>query len=101
MTRSANVAEQSDFSPIILRNLLVRTAKKNIRLNADGAQLFDGMLRRFGFELTSRCDVWQERQVDIDCVSPGQFIAQLPDRLEERQPLDIADRATDLAQQEI
>src|SRR5262249_40653260 len=32
---------------------------------------------------------------------PGQLVAELPDRLEERQALDVTDRAPDLAQDEI
>ena len=39
--------------------------------------------------------------MDIDRVMARQIVAQLPDRLEERQALDVADRAADLAQHEI
>ncbi len=46
-------------------------------------------------------DEGQQRQVDVDGVTARQFIAELADRLEERQALDVADRAADLAQDEI
>src|SRR5499427_5194197 len=39
--------------------------------------------------------------MDVDGVMPWQVVAELADRLEERQALDIADRAADLAQHEI
>ena len=39
--------------------------------------------------------------MDIDRVVARQFVAQLADRLEERQALDVADGAADLAQHEI
>ena len=39
--------------------------------------------------------------MDIDRVMPRQIVAELPDRLEERQALDVADRAADLAQHEV
>ena len=37
----------------------------------------------------------------IDRVAARQVVAELPDRLEERQALDVADRAADLAEHEI
>ena len=39
--------------------------------------------------------------MDIDRVVARQVVAQLADRLEERQALDVADRAADLAQHEV
>ena len=39
--------------------------------------------------------------MNVDRVIARQIVAQLADRLEERQALDIADRAADLAQHEI
>ncbi len=39
--------------------------------------------------------------MNVSRVIARQFVAQLPDRLEERQTFDVADRAADLAQDEI
>ena len=39
--------------------------------------------------------------MDVDRVVARQIVAELADRLEERQALDVADRAADLAQHEI
>src|SRR6185295_1957979 len=38
----------------------------------------------------------QQRHVDVQHVRPAHVLAHLPDRLEERQALDVADRAADL-----
>ena len=39
--------------------------------------------------------------MDVDRVVARQIVAELADRLEERQALDVADRAADLDQHEI
>ncbi len=39
--------------------------------------------------------------MDVDRVLARQLVAELADRLEERQALDVADRAADLDQHEI
>ena len=46
-------------------------------------------------------DVGHQRQVDEDGVAARQVVAELADRLEERQALDVADRAADLAEDEV
>ena len=46
-------------------------------------------------------DVGHQRQVDVDGVAARQLVAELADRLEERQALDVADRAADLAEHEV
>ena len=45
--------------------------------------------------------IGQQRQVDVDRVAARQLVLELADRLEERQALDVADRAADLAQHEV
>ena len=42
-----------------------------------------------------------KRQMNVDRVIARQIVLDLADRLEERQALDVADRAADLAQHEI
>ena len=55
-----------------------------------------------GFVLSSPAgDEGQQRQVDVDGVVARQIVTNLADCLEERQALDIADSAADLAQDEI
>ena len=45
--------------------------------------------------------IGHQREMDVDRVLARQFVAKLADRFEERQALDVADRAADLAQHEI
>ena len=46
-------------------------------------------------------DEGQQREVDEDRIAPRQLVAELADGLEERQALDVADRAADLHQHEV
>ena len=82
-------------------DLAIRTAEQNVGLDADGAQLLDGMLRRLGLQLARRRDVRHQRQMDEDGGAARQLVAELADRFEERQAFDVADRAADLDQHEI
>src|ERR1700761_5812365 len=59
------------------------------------------MLRRLGLELAGVADVRHERQVDEHAAPPSDIDRELPDRLEERQRLDVAHRAADLGDHEV
>src|SRR5690348_10176346 len=59
------------------------------------------MLRRLGLGLARRRYPRHQRQVNIERALAAELVAHLADRLEEGQALDIADRAADLAQNEI
>ena len=97
----AHVAEQAELAPLLARDLAVGAAQQDVGLDADRAQLLDRMLGRLGLQLAGGRDVGQQRQVDVDDVAARQVVAELADRLEERQALDVADRAADLDQHEI
>ena len=99
--RLAHVAEQGELAALVLRDLAVGAAEQDVGLDADGAQLRDGMLGRLGLQLAGRGDEGQQRQVDVDRLPARQIVAELADRLEERQALDVADRAADLDQHEV
>ena len=73
----------------------VRTIE-DVRLNSDLHQLAHRVLRRLGLELSRRRDVRQQREMDEDRVLATDVVAELSNRLEERQRLDVADRAADL-----
>ena len=97
----AHVAEQAELAALVARHRAIRAAQQNIRLDADGAQLFHRMLRRLGLQFPGGGNVGQQRQMHVDAAPARQIIANLADRLEERQALDVADRAADLDQHEI
>ena len=97
----AHIAEQAELAPLLARDRPVGAAQEDIGLDADGAQLLDRVLGRLGLQLARRGDERQQRQVDVDRVVARQVVAELADRLEERQALDVAHGAADLAQHEI
>ena len=59
------------------------------------------MLRRLGLQLAGGADVRHERQVDVERVVAADVLAELADGLEERQALDVADRAADLDEDDV
>ena len=61
----------------------------------------DGVLRRLGLELGRRLEVGDQRQVDVQAVLAADVEGELADRLQERQALDVADRAADLGDHDV
>src|SRR6516164_4602560 len=59
------------------------------------------MLGGLRLELAGGRNEGQQREVDIDDLAPRQLVAELTDRFEERQSLNVTDRAADLHQHEI
>src|SRR5450759_5347759 len=59
------------------------------------------MLRGLGLQFTRARNERQQRQMNVDRRVTRQIVAQLPNRLEERQALDVADRAAYFAQHEV
>ena len=69
---------------------------EDVRLDSDLHQLAHGVLRRLGLQLARGGDVRNEREVNEDRVLAADVVAELTDGFEERQRLDVADRAADL-----
>ena len=93
-------------SAILARSLvgqrLFAAAQQHVGLDAEAGQLAHRVLGRLGLQLAGRRDVGHQRDVDRRSVcSRPELVAQLADRLDERQALDVADGAADLAQHEI
>ena len=65
-------------------------------MDTDAPELVDGVLRRLRLQLAGVLDERNERDVDIDDVCRADLTAELADRLEERQGLDVAHGAADL-----
>ena len=66
-----------------------------------GAQVADAVLRRLGLQLAGGADERHQRQVDVERVLAADVLAELADRFEERQALDVADGAADLDQDDV
>ena len=99
--RFADIAEQGDLALLVLRDRHRGAANQDIRLDPDTLQFLDRVLGGLGLQLTGRGDIGYQGDVDEDAAVTPQLVPELPDRLEEGQALDIADRATDLTDHEI
>src|SRR5687767_10809526 len=96
-----DIAEQRDLALDLLVEEAVGAAEQNVGLDADGAQVPDAMLRRLGLQLAGGADEWHQRQVDVEGVLAADILTQLADGFDERQALDVADRAADLDQNDV
>ena len=79
----------------------VGAAEQDVGLDADRAQCRHRMLGRLGLQLLRRGDPRHQRHVDEAALLRLVLERELADRLEERQALDVADRAADLAQDDV
>ncbi len=96
-----HVALERDLAPGFGRDRPLGAAKQHVGLDADAAQLAHRMLGRLGLELARRGEIGHQRQMHVGDAIAAELEAELADRLEERQALDVADRAADLAEHEI
>ena len=96
-----HVAELADLLLEPGGDRAVGAAHDRVRLDAPAAQLGDRVLRGLGLLLARRADERHERHVDVEDVLAADVLAELPDRLEEREDLDVADGATDLGDHHI
>ena len=99
--RLGHVAQLGDLLLQPLRDRPVAAAHDRVGLDAAAAQFGDGVLRRLRLLLTGRTDVGNERDVYVEDVLAPDVLAELPDRLEERKDLDVADGATDLGDHDV
>ena len=91
-----DVAEQGDLVLVLGRDRVLGPADQDVGLDADLPQGADRVLRRLGLELAGRLQVGDQRQVDVQAVLAADVERELADRFQERQALDVADRAADL-----
>jgi hypothetical protein len=59
------------------------------------------MLRRLRFEFAGSADERHQRQVDVERVLAADVLAQLPNRLDEGETLDVADGAANLDEDDV
>ena len=70
-------------------------------MDTDPAKLVHRVLRRLRLQLAGSLDERDERDVQVEDVLRPDLAAELPDRLEERQRLDVADGAADLGDDDV
>ncbi len=91
-----HVAEQRDLALDLVGQGALGAADQQVGLDSDLHQLAHRVLRRLGLEFAGGGDVRDEGEVHEQGVLASHVVAELPDCLEERQRLDVADRAADL-----
>ena len=97
MTASSSTSQKSAILRLMSRGEEpIGAAEQDVRLDADRAQLAHAVLRGLGLELAGRADERHQREVDVERVLAADVLPELADGLEERQALDVADRAADL-----
>ena len=96
-----HIAEQGDLAAHILRNGHIGAAYQNIRLDAQGQQLLDGVLGGLAFQLAAAGDLDDQGHMDVHHVFPAFLHRHLTDGLQKRLALDIAHGAADLADQHV
>jgi hypothetical protein len=96
-----DVGEERDLLADVVGELLRRAAHDDIRVDTDAAELVDRVLGGLRLQLTRRVDEGHEGHVQIDHVLVPDLAAELADRLEERQRLDVADRPADLGDDDV
>ena len=93
--------EQRDLLADVAAQAALGAAHDHVGLDADAAQLVDRVLRRLRLELARVADVRHQREVDVHAPAPADVDRELPDRLQERQRLDVAHRAADLGDDDV
>ena len=96
-----DVAEVRNFGLDLLVQRPIAAAEQDVGLDAEAGQLLDAVLGRLGLELAGGRDERHQGQMDVEHVVASVVPAELADRLEERQALDIADGAADLDDREV
>ncbi len=88
-----DITEQRDFGFQIFFDGVIGAAHDDVRLDAYATQFFHAVLGRLGLQFVCGADIGQEGDVNVDGVFSADVFAHLPDRLEERQSLNVTDRA--------
>ncbi len=96
-----DIGEERDLLADLTLQRLRRAAHEHVGVDPDAPELVDRVLGRLGLELARGVDERHERDVQVDHVLGPCLAPELPDRLEERQRLDVADRAADLGDHDI
>jgi hypothetical protein len=76
-------------------------AEQDVGLDAVAGQLTDAVLGRLGLQLARGGEVGHQRGVDKRRSAAAKVVAKLADCLDEGQAFDVADRAANLANDEV
>ena len=98
---SSTLQKWAIFALILRSSDAVGAAQQDVRLDAEAGELLHAVLRRLGLHLAGGADERHQREMDVEDVLAAAVPAELADGFEERQALDVADRAADLADQHV
>ena len=96
-----HVAEHGNLVAQTGLERMVATAHQDVGLDADLAQLRDGLLRGLGLQFTGRLQIRHQRHVDKNAVRRPDFEGELAHRFEERQAFDVTRGAADFGDEHI
>jgi hypothetical protein len=96
-----HVAEGRDLALEGVGQRPLGPADDGVGLDAPGPQLGDRVLGGLGLLLAGRTDERHQGDVEVADVVATDVEAELPDGLEEREDLDVADRAADLGDDDV
>ncbi len=96
-----DIAEEPDLRALTIRQRLLAATHQHIRRHAQRCELPHTVLGGLSLQLARRRDIGHQRHMDADGLATPQLIAELADRLNERQRFDVANSSADLAQNEI
>ena len=99
--RHRHVAEQRDLLLQMPTDRPVRATHDRVRLQPERAQLLHRVLRGLGLQLPRGSDERHEADVHERAVLAAGLVAELADRLEEGERLDVAHRAADLDDEQV
>src|SRR5215469_1727771 len=91
-----HVAHEADLAFEPVADGPIRAADDRVWLDADAAQGRHRVLRGLGLQLTGWTDVGQQRDMQEETAVAAYLVPDLPDGLEERLRLDVANSAPDL-----
>ena len=101
-TASSSTSHISEILRLMLvGHLAVGAQHDRVGLDTDVAQRRHRVLGGLGLQLARGPDVGQQRDVQEEDVVAADLVADLADGLEERQRLDVADRAADLGDDDV
>ena len=99
--RFPDIAEQGDLLALGLGQCPVAAAQQDLRLDAEAGKFPHRLLGRLGLELSCRGNPRNESRVHADRLVAAEVVPQLADRFDERQAFNVADRPTNLANDEV
>ena len=95
-----DVAEGRHLLADVVLEMLLRAQHEDVGLNTDALQFLHTVLRGLRLQFARRLEIGDIGQVEVDGTA-AQLPLHLPDRLEERRRLYVADRTADLRDDEV